>query len=112
MTPDRRVLVLAVLLIVLGVAWLLTALGYVPDIDWLWTLGLGAVGVLTLVLYGLDKVTVVVAPLFLLASLLSVARQTGRLALNLEAPLLVILAGVLLLIARQSRIPSPQWLSK
>jgi hypothetical protein len=55
-------------------------------------------------------VTVAVGPFFLIASCLSVLRQTGRLAINMEVPLLVIAAGVLLLVARLKSIPAPTWL--
>jgi hypothetical protein len=36
-------------------------------------------------------------------------RQTGRLTVNTEVPILVIVAGVLLLIARLPAIPVPEW---
>jgi hypothetical protein len=105
-----KTLVIPVLLITLGIGWLLTSLGVVPQVDWVWTLGLAFVGVLAFVLGGFDKVTVAVGPFFLIASCLSVMRQTGRLAINLEVPILVIAAGVLLLVARLKSIPAPDWL--
>ena len=49
-------LLLPVLLISIGTGWLLTALGFAPAIDWVWTLGLAAVGILTFVIGGVDKV--------------------------------------------------------
>ena len=98
------------LLITLGVGWLLTTLQVVPQIDWVWTLGVALVGILTFALGGFDKVTVVVGPFFLIASFLSILRQTGRLNVNIEIPVLVIAAGVLLLVARMNFIPVPKWL--
>ena len=71
---------------------------------------MAAVGVLTLVLGGVDKVTVVIGPLFLIASSLSLLRQTGRLTINLEVPVLVIATGILLLVAQLKSIPPPTWL--
>ena len=59
---------------------------------------------------GFDKVTVAIGPFFLIASILSVMRQTGRLAMNIEVPVLVIAAGVLLLVAQSKSIPAPKWL--
>jgi hypothetical protein len=68
------------------------------------------VGLLSFVLAGFDKVSVVLGPFFLLASGLSVLRQTGHLALRIELPILVTLAGALLLIARLPKIPVANWL--
>ncbi len=110
MTSDRKTLLLPLFLITLGTGWLLTTLGIAPAIDWVWTLGLAAVGVLAFVLGGFDKLTVVIGPLFIVTSCLSVLRQTGRLEINTEMPILVIVTGVLLLIARLPAIPAPAWL--
>src|SRR5687768_11820102 len=103
-------LVLAILIITLGVGWLLTAQGIWPGINWVWTLGLGVVGILTFVLSGgLDKLSVVVGPFFLVSSVLSILRQTDRLRPEIEVPVLVILIGVLLAIAQSRLIPLPKW---
>lgn len=106
---DRMSIIIPVLLITIGTGWLLSTLGIVPGINWIWTLGLAMVGVLTLAIGGLDKVTVVVAPFFIVSSCISVLRQTGRLHLDVEVPILVILLGVLLWIARMPTIPLPAW---
>ena len=37
-------------------------------------------------------------------------RQMGWLDMNVELPLLVLIAGVLLLLARHPSIPAPQWM--
>jgi hypothetical protein len=110
MKPDKKSLLLPILLITIGVGWLLSTLGVAPRIDWIWTLGLAAAGVLTFAIGGLDKATVVIGPFFLAASCLSVLRQLGRLALDIEVPILVIFVGVLMLIARMPSIPSPKWM--
>jgi hypothetical protein len=103
-------LVIPMLLIVLGTGWLLTTLNIVPQIDWVWTLGVALAGVLVFLVSGFDKVSVVVGPFFLIAAILSVLRQSGRLELNLEIPILVISAGLLLLVVRSKSIPAPAWL--
>lgn len=79
-------------------------------VDWIWTLSLAIVGFLAFVVGGFDKVTAVVGPFLILASCLSLLRQTGRLSLDVEIPILVILAGVLALIARLPAIPVPKWI--
>jgi hypothetical protein len=55
-------------------------------------------------------VTVVIGPFFIVASSLSVLRQTDRLPLDVEVPILVILVGILMLIARSAAVPIPKWL--
>jgi hypothetical protein len=104
-----KTLVIPILLITLGVGWLLTTLGIVPEVDWVWTLGVALVGILAFALSGFDKVTVVVGTFFLIASALSILRQTERIAINIEIPVLVITAGVLMLIAQLRVIPVPKW---
>ena len=108
-TNSRAPLIIPVLIIVVGVGWLLTAQGFGPGINWLWTLGLGVIGILTFVLSGFDKVSVVVGPFFLLASVLSVLRETDGLRLDVEVPVLVIGIGVLMLVAQLPAVPKPGW---
>jgi len=105
-------LVVPVLIIAVGIGWLLTTLGVVPNVLWVWTLGLAASGLLTFVTNGLNKFSVLVGPMLLLASLFSLLRQTGRMSIDHEIPLLTIAFGVLLLIARGSLIPSPDWIQE
>lgn len=106
---DKRTLLMPLLLIVVGVGWLLTTLGIAPAINWIWTLGLAAAGLVPFALHGIDKLTVSVGPFFIVASLLSVLRQSNRLSIDHELPILVILAGILLLIVRSPAIPVPKW---
>lgn len=109
MNAANKSLALPVLLITVGVGWLLTTLGVAPGIDWVWTLGLAAVGVLAFTVCGFDKVTFVAGSFFAVTSCLSLLRQTGRLSLDVEVPILVIVGGVLLLVARSAAIPMPKW---
>ena len=112
-SKTRAPLVIPVLIIVVGVGWLLTAQGFGPGINWVWTLGLGVIGLLTFIVSrGLDKVSVVIGPFFLLASLLSALRQTNQLSLDVEVPVLVICIGTLLLVAQLPAIPKPGWLAE
>lgn len=102
-------LVVPIALIALGVGWLLSVLGVAPDINWLWTIGLAITGVFALLASGIDKVSVVVGPFFMIMSLLSVLRQSGYISLDIEVPILVIVAGVLSLVSRTSGLPTPKW---
>lgn len=112
MQKDRSSLILGVLLIGLGGGWLLSSLDFIPSVDWAWSLGLAVVAVLAIALSGFDKVSFVVSGFFGLASIFSVLRQLGALRAEVEVPLLVLAAGVLLLSARSKWIPLPRWIDK
>ena len=64
-----------VLMITLGLGQLLSALGVVQEINWVWTMFLAAAGVLMFVLGGFNKATVVLGPFFLCGSILSILRD-------------------------------------
>lgn len=109
-SKPKGPLILSLLIITVGVGWLLTVQGVAPGINWVWTMGLGVIGVLTFVICsGLDKVSVVVGPFFLISSLLSILRQQKTLSIDTELPVLVIALGTLLLVAQSSWIPAPPW---
>jgi len=103
-------LILSILMITVGVGWFLTAQGFGSGINWVWTLGLGMIGIVAFIVSGgLDKVSVILGPFFLVGSIFSVLRQTGRMPIDSEVPMLVILIGVLLLIAQSKFVPLPRW---
>lgn len=110
MNRDRTSLILGLLLVALGGGWLLGSLGFFPSVDWAWSLGLAAIGILAVLLSGFDKVSFVVAGFFGLSSVLSVLRQMGIVRTEVEFPSLVLAAGFLLIAARSSAIPMPRWL--
>jgi len=101
---------LPILIIALGVGWLLTTMNVLPGVNWVWISALGAAGLLALALGGLDRVTIVVGPILLVASFFSLLRQTGRLSAEIEVPCLVIAIGVLLLLSRVLPLREPAWL--
>ncbi len=104
---KRKDIVVPIPIVAVGVGWPLNALHAIPDVNWIWTIGLAAIGLLTLIGGGLNKVSVVIGPWFIVASVLSVLRQTGQLSENVEVPCLVILLGVLLLVSHLSNLPAP-----
>lgn len=112
MQQDRTSLILGILLVAVGGGWLLSSLGFIPTVDWAWSLGLAVVGVLAIVLSGFDKVSFVIAVFFGLASVLSVLRQMGAVKMEVEIPVLVLASGVLLIAARSKAIPLPRWILK
>lgn len=112
MKPEKKTLIPPVLLITVGIGWLLSVLSVAPDVNWVWTLGLAIVGLLTFVVGGFDKVTAVVGPFLIIASGLSLLRQTDRLPLDVEIPILAIIAGALALVARLPAVPVPRWITQ
>lgn len=111
MKTSKGPSIIAVLIIAVGTGWLMTVQNIMPGINWIWTLGLFIVGLLTFVVSrGIDRVSIVIGPFFVITSLLSTLRQTGRLPFDTEVPILVILSGILLLIAQSRRIRTPEWL--
>ena len=112
MQQDRTSLILGVLLVAVGGGWLLSSLGFIPSVDWAWSLGLAVVGVLAIVLSGFDKVSFVIAGFFGLVSVLSVLRQMGVVKMDVEIPVLVLSSGVLLIAAISNAIPLPRWILK
>lgn len=100
-------LIVPILTIIVGVTWLLNVLDILPGVDWMWTVGLAAAGILSIAIGGLNKLTVVIGPFLVAASLCSLLRQTGRLAVDREIPVLVIILGVLMLVSQLSRLPVP-----
>jgi hypothetical protein len=111
MNSGKSTLAVPLLMIVVGIGWLLSTLGiFPPEINWIWTAGLAAAGIMPFAVSGVDKVNVVVGPWFLSASVLSVLRQSGQLAFDVEVPILVIIGGLLMIVARSATIPSPKWI--
>jgi hypothetical protein len=102
---NRTKYIAPTLVIVLGFTWLLNILHILPGIDWIWTAGLATVGVLTLAIGKINKLTIVSGPFLIVCATCSMLRQTGHLALNIETPLLVLALGCLMLVSTVSDIP-------
>ncbi len=105
-------IVIPCVVITLGTGWLLTTKLIMPGVDWVWVLGLGVMGVLVLALSGINKVTIVVGPILIIATFLSILRQTGRLSVDTEIPILVIIIGILMLSSHIFPVPPPDWRHK
>ncbi|MBI3467471.1 MAG: hypothetical protein HY000_31060 [Planctomycetes bacterium] len=98
MRASKPALFISVLIILFGTFWLLSELNLLPPLHWLWTLGLATTGVLTLLLGGINKQTLVVGPYLVICAGFSVLRQTSSITLKMEIPCLVIGFGVWLFI--------------
>jgi hypothetical protein len=103
-------IILSILIVTVGIGRLLTALAIGPGINWVWSLGLAVVGLLSFAVGGgLDKWNIVIGPFFLVACFLSILRQRGMLNIEIEVPILLIVFGILLFFAQSSVIPLPRW---
>ena len=56
---NKSALVIPILIITVGLGWLLSVQGVMPGVDWIWTLGLAAIGVLALLVRGIDKRSII-----------------------------------------------------
>ena len=109
MSKSKEPLLLSGAMIILGLAWLLNSYDVIPGVNWVWTLPLGALGLIALAFGGINKVTVVISPFLMIASVLSVMRQTDRLSADREVPLLMIVLGALMLAGYFLPLPLPDW---
>ncbi len=94
-----------IILIALGTFLLLHSLHLVPDIRWLWIVGLILAGIVVLVTDGITKSSIVAGPLLILTGVLQYFRLEYDLGYRIIIPILLIALGVLLLIARSGTIP-------
>jgi hypothetical protein len=105
---KAKELIAPILVIALGVTWLLNVLNIMPGVDWIWTVGLAAVGVMTLLLGGVNKLTFVVGPFLMIGSVCSLLRQLDKLPIDREVPILTIILGVLMLLVQVLNLPMPE----
>lgn len=102
MMSDAR---LPVALIIVGSAWLLWYLEWIPDVNWLVAAGLVVGGVAILVLDGITKKSVVAGPIVIATGIAVAVHQGWGLSWRGLMPALLIFLGVLMLIARRPEIP-------
>ncbi len=101
---DKKLLA-PILVIIVGITWLLNVLGIMPGVDWIWTVGLATAGLLTIIIGKTSSATIITGPFLIVASICSILRQTDRLTLNREIPILIIVLGLLMLIAQFIKTP-------
>ena len=106
MEIPRLKYVVPMYLIVLGLAWLLDVGNVAPDINWVMTIGVAALGVLGIFTFSLNKVIIVICPLLVVESLCSLLKQIGILQTSVELPILFIALGSLLLLVQVLKLPT------
>jgi hypothetical protein len=106
MRHPKEPLIAAAMLIVVGAGALVNSLAILPRVDWVWTLGLAAGGVLIPVFVGLTRTSFVLGAALLVGAVLSFFRQIQWLGVQQEVPMLLIAVGVLILVSHL--LPAPR----
>ncbi len=101
-------IILSLLIMAIGTAWLLNTLHFFGGVDWIWTVSLAAAGLLALAWGKVNKITFLVGSFLLIGSVFSVLRQTGIISIDVEVPIMVIIFGALFMVAQLPIIPLPQ----
>ncbi|MBM5570645.1 MULTISPECIES: hypothetical protein [Deefgea] len=103
-----RGIVFPVVLIVIGAGWLLNEMNYFPSVSWIIILGLFVAGIAVLAVDGINKSTIVLGPMLIAGAVTTFLRQQFGLGLSVQLPVLLILCGCLMLLARSNLIrPAP-----
>lgn len=97
---------LPIALIVFGIAWLLWYYRMFPDIDWIIAAGMIAAGIGILAIDWVTKTSVVTGPFLVAAGIAWFVHDKYRTTWYVLIPVLLILLGLLMLIARLPQIPA------
>src|SRR5256885_1980441 len=98
-------IVIGLVIIAIGLAWLLNAMHIFVGVGWLWTLLLLGSGVLTLAWPKLNKLSFLAGTCLVIGSVFSILRQSGWISVEVEVPLMVVIFGVLFIVAQLPMIP-------
>ncbi|HYE61868.1 MAG TPA: hypothetical protein VD997_07705 [Phycisphaerales bacterium] len=109
MNAPKQLVVVACLIILIGGGWLLSGLGLMPDVNWIWVGGLMLAGLLTIALGGFDKLTLTIGPWLIVAGIGAFLREGGYVSSKVEIPALVLAFGVLMLLNLVLPVPGPRW---
>lgn len=106
MEMSRLKYAVPVYIIILGFSWLLNVYHVAPKINWVLTIGIGALGVIGFFVFTLNKITVVVGSFMIVESLCLILKQAGILHTAGQAPILFISLGCLLLLVQVMKLPT------
>ncbi|GGY21884.1 hypothetical protein [Paludibacterium paludis] len=101
----KQSLAAPIVLITLGSAWFLKSTSLLPDTATLLALLLAATGVLLIIVDGLNKSTLVSAPMLVYGGAAVYYYDSASLRMSHVLSLGMVLLGILLLFARSDRIP-------
>jgi membrane-bound ClpP family serine protease len=98
-------IILPILLITVGAAWLAHNMQWLPDISWFWIIGCFVAGIAIFAVEGVTKSSVVAAPMLMLLGLFSLLRQLFGVSWGVQMPVLLMVLGACLIVARLPAIP-------
>ena len=104
-SPTLRDSILPVTLIAAGAVWLAFNFDWIPSFDWVVTLVLIGSGLGILLLEGINKRSVIGGPLLIALGVMWFLHFHYWVQWRYLAPLLFIIVGMLMLVARMSIIP-------
>jgi hypothetical protein len=112
MQAPKQLVIIACLITLVGGCWLMSGLGLMPDVNWVWVGSLTLAGLLTIALGGIDKLTMTIGPWLIAAGVGAFLRESGTVSAKLEFPALVLVFGVLMLANLLLPVPLPKWVGK
>jgi hypothetical protein len=102
---QMRDAALPIALIAVGAVWLVWYQGWLPDKDWVIAIGLIAAGVAVLAVEGITRNSVVMGPFLMALGVAWIVHDRYRTSLGLIVPVMLIVLGALMLVARSKSIP-------
>ena len=99
---DAGLPVTLIVLRLVGLAWYFRVF---PDLDWIIAIGLAAGGVAVLLFDGITRSSVVIGPFLIAVGLAWWGHEFQGVSWRVLIPALLLLLGVLMLVARNPRIP-------
>ncbi len=96
-------LIAPLLIIAVGIGWLLQVKHVMPQVDWVWIILLGTIGVLLPIIGKASRATLIVGPFLTVWAITSFLRQTGTITFEIQGPILVITLGLLIALVRVFR---------
>ena len=99
-------------LLILGVAWLLDSLNWLPDIHWVWIIGMIIAGVAIMIVDGFTKSSVVAGPVLICAGALMYFHHFHWLGWRYMIPIMLIVLGLSMLVSRLEAVPESRTLQR
>jgi len=96
---------LPITLIVVGLIWLAWYQGWLPDRDWVISIGFIAAGIAVMVLDGFTKNSIVMGPFLIAIGIAWIVHDRYRTPFTVIIPVMLVVLGVLMLVARSASIP-------
>ncbi len=101
----REQFAVPVLVLLIGIGWLLNQAEILRGVDWFWTGFLAVFGIALLLLGKWSRGSVTGGVFMMILAVASIFRQSGRLTLEWEVPILVVILGVLMILAQLLPLP-------